>query len=169
MDADAQLRAAATSLCRHVNGADWDAQAVQSDVNALLSAGKEASASALAAALNILLDRLSIARLEHADGVAQVAISAGTLVEHGAPPRPLALVLLEKLPGVLAAARRYADRCLAGLPPPEDDGEEEGIVEIDQRGVPLEVFRAHLAEDRGGACALHGLSQWCLPAIASLT
>jgi hypothetical protein len=173
MGADHELRDAATALCRHVDGVDWDAAAVQADVDALLTAVKKATSAARADALGVLLDRLRTARLEDADGVAHVAISAGTLVEYGAPARPLAEVLLAKLPSVLEAARRYASTCLVELPRLDDDEEtnddEEGIAYVDHRAVPIAVFRKHLAADRPGACALHRLKQWVLPTIASLT
>jgi hypothetical protein len=170
---DAKLREAATALCSHVDGIDWDGAAVQADVNALLKAVKKASSSARATALDTLVDRLRRARLGDADGVAHVAISAGTLVEHGAPASQLADVLLAKLPEVLDAARRYANTCLADLPPLDegDDGEDDAdsVLHVDQRAVPRDVFRKHLAADRPGACSLVRLREWVLPTIASLT
>lgn len=173
MREDAKLLKAAKALAAHVDGIDWDAAAVQADVDAILRVVKLASPSGRADALEVLVQRLRRARLDDADGVAHAAISAGTLVEYGAPPEPLADVLLSKLPAVLAAARRFADACLADLPPRRDDDEDDhsanALLYVDHRAVPADVFRAHLSADRPGACALHRLNEWVLPAIASLT
>jgi len=164
---DMTLSEAATALCRDVSGVDWNAEAVQADVDAMLAANRRASPAQRAAAFEVLLARLRAARVEDADGVAHVAISAGTLVESGAPARPLAEVMLTKLPDVLVAARRFADTCLADLP--SDAGQADALVSIDERAIPLAVFRRHVAADRPGACALHRLREWVLPAIAALT
>ncbi|HEX5058075.1 MAG TPA: hypothetical protein VFV99_01890, partial [Kofleriaceae bacterium] len=172
MREDSKLLKAVSALTSHVDGIDWDAAAVQADVDRMLEVVKQASASARAEALAVLVERLRRARLDDADGVAHAAISAGTLVEYGAPAEPLANVLLDKLPAVLAAARRYADACLADLPPLGDNEEDDpasALVVIDGRGITLDVFRSHLDADRAGAGALHGLNQWALAAIASLT
>lgn len=169
MSDDAKLLDAAKALCRDVNGIDWNATAVQADVDALLAA-RDVSSSARAAALDILVERLRASRLEDADGVAHVAISAGTLVERGAPPRPLAEVLLGVLPQTLAAARRYADTCLAAIQEPSDADEQEDVLaRVDDRAISYDVFRAHVASDRPGACALHRLREWVLPTAAALT
>jgi hypothetical protein len=80
------LSEAVTALCRDVNGIDWNAEAVQTDLNAMLAANRRASQAQRAAAFEILLARLRAARVEDADGVAHVAISAGTLVESGRRP-----------------------------------------------------------------------------------
>jgi len=165
------LSEAVTALCRDVSGIDSNGEAVQADIDMMVAANRRASQAQRTAAFEILLARLRAARVEDADGVAYVAIGAGTLVESGAPASPLAEVMLEKLPDVLVAARRFADTCLADLPPAaEDDGEEaDALVSIDQRAIPHDVFRRHVAADRAGACALHRLRQWVLPAIAALT
>jgi hypothetical protein len=164
------LSEAVTALCRDVNSVDWNAGAVQADIDAMLAANKRASQAERAAAFAILLARLRAARVEDADGVAHVAISAGTLVEYGAPARPLAEVMLEKLRDVLVAARRFADTCLADLPPAEDEAEEtDGFVEVDGRAIPRDVFRRYVAADHPGAAALHRLREWALPAVAALT
>jgi hypothetical protein len=87
----------------------------------------------------------------------------------------LAEVLLAKLPPVLRAARAYADRCLADLPPldereeDEDDASDPIFVEVDGRPIPYEVFRAHVDEERGGAATLSSLNAWTLPTVAALT
>jgi len=77
------------------------------------------------------------------------------------------------MPEVLRAARRYADRCLAGLPPVDEDADEaeepDALTEVDGRQIPREEFRAHLGEDRPGGCALAYLAQWVLPTVAALT
>jgi len=90
--------------------------------------------------------------LERADGTAHVAMGAGVLVEAGAPPRRLGEVLLAALPDVLRAARRYADRCLAG-PPASSAGESPGgsgeeapddvLVAVDGHAIRRGTFRAH--------------------------
>jgi len=165
------LSEAVTALCRDVSGTDWNEETVQADTDAMLAANKRASEAERAAAFEILLARLRAARAEDDDGVAQVAICAGMFVESGAPARPLAEVMLEKLPGVLVAARRFADTCLADLPPEseDDDDETDAPVSIDHRAIPVEVLRRHVAADRPGASALRWLYQWTAPAIAALT
>jgi hypothetical protein len=155
------LSEAVTALCRDVNGIDWNAEAVQADIHAMLAANKRASQAERAAAFAILLARLRAARVEDADGVAHVAISAATLVEFGAPARPLAEVMLEKLRDVLVAARWFADTCLADLQTAEDDAEEtDRFVEVNECAIPRNVFRRHVADDRPGAAALDRLRQW---------
>src|ERR1019366_10263330 len=52
----------------------------------------------LGAALAVLVERLATSRVEDADGVAHVAITAGSLVEAGAPSRPLGESLVACLP-----------------------------------------------------------------------
>jgi hypothetical protein len=52
----------------------------------------------------------------------------------------------------------------------EERGEpEDALLWVDGRGVPYDVFRANVSDDRAGAAALHHLEQWVLPAIAALT
>jgi hypothetical protein len=106
--------------------------------------------------------------VEDADGVAHVAITAGSLVEAGAPPRPLGESMVACLPPLLAAARRFADACLAEL---EDPGDVEGqaIAEVDGMAIPRGLFRAQLDRDRAGGAALAHLDLWTLPAIAAWT
>ena len=168
-----KLRKAVTAMCRDVDGIDWDAAAVQSDVNLMLAALHRASSAERSAALEVLVERIERARVEDADGVGYVALSAGTLVEHGAPARRLAQVLLAKLPDVLIAARRYADRCLADLRAADEGAERDddgkAHIEIDGHAISREMFRAHLTEDRPGGAALDRLPQWVAPAVASLT
>ncbi len=167
---------AAEELVRAVDGVDWDASEVDRCCRVLVRAAGAATSEERREALAVITERLARARVEDADGVAHVAISGGSLVEAGAPPGPLAAVLLERLPEVLAAARRYADRCLADLgegDPADDEADEaeeaDVLTEVDGRAIPLAVFRAHLAEDRGGGAALAYLRQWVLPAAAALT
>jgi hypothetical protein len=87
--------------------------------------------------------------------------------------------LLARWPDVLVAARRYADRCFAhpSMPPPAGDNDEEEaaideddiLVEVDGRGIPIAVFAAGLDDDRPGAAALYALHEWTLPAVAAWT
>jgi len=164
------LDQAARELARAVDGVDWDAAAVEraaGELHAYLP--RVAGTAERDAALGVLVDRLARWRPEHADGTAHVAMSAGVLVEAGAPPRPLGEALLAVLPEVLRAARRYADRCLAGPPPPGADGDDGVLVAVDGHAIRREAFRAHLAEDRPGACCLVDLRTWVLPAVAALT
>jgi hypothetical protein len=168
------LRETAAKLAAAVDGIDWSAQDVGACCRRLADEATVASQEQLAEALAVLVARLARARIEDADGVAHVAISAGTLVEKGAPAQPLSDVLLGHLPGVLVAARRFADGCLAAMGEPKseeaDDAEEaDAIAYVDDRAIPRAVFREHLASDRGGGASLAYLEQWILPAVAALT
>jgi hypothetical protein len=163
---------AARELAQAVDGVDWDAAWVESAVRQLNGAKRQADTAGLDAALQVLLDRLIRSRLDDADGVAHVAISAGSLVESGASARALGEVLLAKIPDVLRGARRYADRCLRQLPaldPDTYEDETDALAVVDDRVIPRDIFRAHLAEDRPGGCALVYLREWVLPTVAALT
>ena len=176
---DAQLVEAARSLVTAVDGINWDAGATQASVDTILKNGKQASTDARAEALAIIAQRVRRWTPADADGTHHVAITGGSLVEYGAPAAVLADALLEKMPAVLASARRYADRCIADLPvldedeeDDEDEAEEEeaeAMLHVDERGISRELFRSHLEVDRPGGAALAGLEQWTLPLIASLT
>lgn len=163
----------AAELTRAVDGRDWDANRVDRLCRQLVRESRSAARDSLSAALDLLLERLARARLEDADGVAHVAMSSGTLVERGAPPRRLGELLLDRLPDVLAAARRCADACLAALGPDTDEdvdrSEEDAVAYVDDRAIPSAVFRDQVEADRPGAAALAGLRQWTLPAVAALT
>ncbi|OAA76271.1 hypothetical protein LEL_05955 [Akanthomyces lecanii RCEF 1005] len=168
------LEQAARDLTQAVSGIDYDGAAVHKCRVALHGGMASATASELAAALQILVDRIAAAQVDDADGVAFAALTAGALVETGAPVHALAAVLLAKVPEFLAAARRFADTCLADLP---SQGEEEGnpppedqvLAEVDGRRITHYVFRSHAPDDRGGASALALLQPWTLPAVAALS
>jgi hypothetical protein len=147
------LASIAEDLCQAVDGVDWDAQRVQS----------------LDEALAVIAARVARARVEDADGVAHAAISGGALVEWGAGPRPLAESLLAKLPGVLVAARRYADACIAVRRGGEDAEHDDAVIVVDGMSIERDVFRAHLAHDRPGGAALARLREWVLPSVATWT
>ena len=85
MREDSKLVKAVTALAAHVDGIDWDAALVQADVDRMREVVQQASASARAEALDVLVQRLRRALPDDGDGVAHAAISAGTLVECGAP------------------------------------------------------------------------------------
>lgn len=155
------LSEAVNALCRDVSGIDWSVETVRTDIDTMFAANRQASQAERAAALEILLARRRAGRLEDADGVVNVAICAGALVETGSPARPLAEVMLEKLPDILVAARRFADRCLADLPPDDEDGVDgaNAAVWIDGRTIPHDVFDRHIAADHPSAWALHGLER----------
>jgi hypothetical protein len=165
----------ATELASAVDGIDWDAGRVEACCRALLDGGETATAPERAAALEVLCGRIARSRVEHADGVAHVAISAGTLVEHGAPARPLGEVLLARIPDVLASARRYADMCLADTvdspaSAEHEDGErDDAVTEVDGHSIARQKFRSHLGDDRAGGAALAYLRSWVLPTVAALT
>ncbi|ATY67301.1 hypothetical protein A9K55_000093 [Cordyceps militaris] len=168
------LEQAARDLAEAVSGIDYDGAAVHKCRVALHGGMATARPDELAAALQILVDRLAAAHVDDADGVAFAALTAGALVETGSPVAPLAQVLLAKVPAFLVAARRFADLCLADLPsaaeeeanpPPED----QVLTEIDGRRITHYVFRSHVPEDRGGASALALLQPWTLPAVAALS
>lgn len=161
------------ALSEALDGVDYDAEAASACVRRMHELGRAASSDELAAALDVLVERIDRSRVEDADGVAHAAISAGTLVEYGAAPRPLGEVLLRKLPHVLSAARVFADRCLAdldGLDEPWQDVDERALI-ADVDGLPItrERFRQHLTDDRGGGCSLAYLTEWTLPTVAALT
>lgn len=165
----------AEALVRAVDGIDWNAADVESCCRALLSHGETAAPAERVAALDVLVERLSRARVEDADGVAHVALSAGTLVESGAPPRVLGEVLLARLPEVLASARRYADLCLADTvdspksAEQEDGDHDDAVTEVDGHAIGRTKFRSHLGDDRAGGAALAYLRAWVLPTVAALT
>ncbi|WP_394846411.1 hypothetical protein LZC95_02970 [Pendulispora brunnea] len=159
----------AEELASAVDGVDWDGSEVHRCRVRLHEAAKSASVAELTRASEVLVARLARSRVDDADGVAYAAIGAGSLVENGAPPRLLAEVLLAKMPAVLQAARRYADICLADLASDGDSDPKDGIVDIDGRSIDLDLFRAHLKKDRGGASALSTLEIWTLPTVAALT
>ncbi|WP_394835978.1 hypothetical protein LVJ94_03610 [Pendulispora rubella] len=159
----------AEELVSAVDGIDWDGSEVHRCRVQLHEAAKSASMAELTRARDVLVERLVRSRVDDADGVAYAAIAAGALVENGAPPRPLGEVLLAKMPAVLQAARRYADVCLADLPPDGKATTNEKVTEVDGRPIELALFRSHLKEDRGGASALSTLEIWTLPTVAALT
>lgn len=162
------IAASAAALAEATRGINWSAETVGALVKQILAASRRASKSELDGALAVLVARLRDARLADADGVAHVAITGGSLVEAGASPRPLGEVLLDRMPDVLEAARRFATTLLAAFPEPQDDEEvDDPLVEVDQRAVPREVFVENLPNDREGGTALSHLSQWCLPSIAA--
>jgi len=112
MSAPAKL---AQEICDGTRGVDWDAERVDAAVKALLKC-RTAPPSELAEALDALVARLESSQPEDHDGIAHVAITAGTLVEYGQAPERLGEALFAKLPDVLRGARRCADRCLAQFP-----------------------------------------------------
>ncbi len=163
---------AAQELTRAVDGMNWDAARVRSAVQELNTSKRDAGTAALDRALQVLLDRLTRWRPEDADGVAHVAISAGSLVESGASARALGEVLLAKVPEVLRGARRYADRCLRELPSLAADAlddDTDALTMVDGRIIARDLFRAHLDEDQPGGHALVYLNEWVLPTVAALT
>lgn len=170
------LEQAARDLTQAVSGIDYDGAAVHQCRVALHGGMAAASPSELAAALQILVDRIASAQVDDADGVAFAALTAGALVENGAPAAPLAEVLLNKVPEFLTAARRFADTCIADMPPAEEEDDEEQappedqvLTEVDGRRITHYLFRSHVPDDRGGASALALLQPWTLPAVAALS
>jgi len=167
----------AQEICDATRGVDWSGERAGIAVNSLLQY-REASPSALAEALDVLIDRLESWQMEDNDGVAHVAITAGSLVERGGSPERLGDVLLTKLPGVLAGARRCADRCFAGFPhfdTPDDEADyleplwADALVQVDDRPITEAMIRAALEHDRTGATALAYLQQWTLPTVAAIS
>ncbi|HTR52784.1 MAG TPA: hypothetical protein VMJ10_18850 [Kofleriaceae bacterium] len=165
------LREASHQLAAAVDGVDWSLDAVKRAKGAISAALEGASGAARDEALEILVARLERASVDDADGVAHVAIYAGVLVEKGASATKLGHVLLDKLPSVLVAARRFADACLRDVPPPNDDdpADAKELLHVDGRAIPHEVFGAHKSSDPSGAAALARLKQWVLPNVACLT
>lgn len=168
------LEQAARDLAQAVSGIDYDGAQVHKCRVALHGLMVSATAPELAAALRILTDRIASARVDDADGAAFAALSAGALVENGAPAEPLARILLAKVPEFLTAARRFADLCIADLPAQEEEEEnpppeDQILTEVDGRRITHYVFRAHAPADRGGASALALLQPWTLPTVAGLS
>ena len=167
----------AREICEATRGINWDAQRAGLAVKALLAC-RGAPAVELAQALDVLLDRLQSSQPEDGDGVAHVAMTAGTLVEYGQPPERLGEVLFAKLPAVLSGARRCADRCLAEVPSFESEEEEEeyfeplwaeALAQVDQKPISRAMIRAALQHDRPAATALAYLEQWTLPTVAAVS
>jgi hypothetical protein len=177
------LTALATALTDVTRGVDFDEDAVLDVARRFSAAIDDASLADREASLALLLTRLQSGGVADADGAAHVALAAGAVVESGLPADALATVLLARLPDVLVAARRYADRCFAqpSMPPADDaddDNEEEEededsdddiLIEVDGRGIPIAVFAAGLDDDRAGAAALYALHEWTLPAVSAWT
>lgn len=164
------LTAHARALCLAVDGVDWRAEAVQQSIVGVHGAWPDASPAARDEALAILGARLARARLEDADGVAHLAITGGALVESGASPRAFGEALLAVLPSVLEGARRFASRCLEGVKPGDERiSEDDTVGVVDGLAISRDRFRAHLAADRAGACAVAYLREWVLPTVACLT
>jgi hypothetical protein len=173
--ADSSLDEACAELCAAVDGVDWAPKRVSTAVTRIHALSSAAPPAALDAALEVLVARLRAGRLEDGDGLPHVAITGGALVERGASPGPLGRALLEKLPGVLAGARRFADACLPEEQEEEDaeddadESEEDVLVRVDGRAILRAVFRERLPADRAGGCALAYLTQWTLSAVACLS
>lgn len=171
--------ALAHTLADVSRGADHDEDAVLDVARRLSAAIDDADEGVRGKALAVLLERLRTSSVDDADGVAHVALAAGALVETGLPADELAAILLDKVPAVLVAARRYADRCLAhpDMPKQEDEEEDEDnddeeedddtLLQVDERDVPIGVFAAGLDDDRAGAAALYALHEWTLPTVSS--
>jgi len=162
---------AAAELVHAVEGLDWSPAAVR-DCQERMSALTDAPPEVLAEAVQVLVDRLQHSAVDDGDGASQVAAAAGTLVERGAPAEPLARILAAHLPSVLMSARRFADRCLAELPPPSDEGDrptEDTLLAVDERYVSRSLVRELLPLDRPGGCALVFLDQWVRPAVTALS
>ena len=167
----------AREICEGTRGVDWDAERVDAAVKALLKC-RTAPTSDLAEALDALVQRLESSRLEDHDGIAHVAITAGTLVEYGQSPERLGEALLAKLPGVLRGVRRCADRCFADFPSFESEDDEEkyleplwadALAQVDNKPISRSMIRAALDHDRTGAVALAYLEQWTLATVAAVS
>jgi hypothetical protein len=168
-----ELATAIAQLSEATRGINWSADRTQSAVDVILRASKRASSVELDQALRVLVARLRELRIDRdADGTGQIAITAGSLVEFGASPAPLADALLELLPGVLRAARRYADICLADPRTPAETPDEESddiLFEIDGRPILRAVFRSYLEKERPAAACLSHLMEWTMPSVAAWT
>lgn len=165
------LVVAARDLCRAVDGPDWSAAEVR-DARERLADGRDVPPEVLAAAAAVLVERLKHSAVDDGDGAAQVAFAAGTLIELGAPAEPLARILRAHLTSVLMSARRFVDRCLEALPPPNDDGtdpDDDTVVRVENRCVSRALFDALLPLDPSGGCALLYLREWVTPTIIALT
>jgi len=154
---------------------------VQGEARTVVPLIHDADASERVAALPVLAGLL--ADDPHADdprfgGLA--AILAGVFVDHGTPPDALAILLLKRLPDVLAVASRFADSLDAGLPPLEkgeetgegdDDSEDEerSGIPYGDRFVPSGILDPVIAREERGFHAFSGLGWWCMPTIACLS
>ncbi len=97
-----------------------------------------------------------------------LAITAGALVENGAPTTALGDVLLGRLPAILGDSKRFQDACLAAFPEGERTPEAEWVA-IGDRQIPPETVASVAENDRVGAGAWRWTDEWCLPTIACLT
>jgi len=167
------LLQAISELCVAVDGVDWDAERVQACVTAARERLPTSTPVERDEALGLLAARLRSSTVEAADGVAYVAITGGTLVEAGAHARAFAQALLERLPPVLRAARRFADTCLLPLRALADPwagvDRAQVLTEVDALPITRAALREHVGADPAGASSLARLNEWVLPTVAALT
>jgi hypothetical protein len=146
---------------------NWDGDAVNPVVQAMAPATGRAPAEELAAVAGAMARFLRSAPAQEA-GI--VALCAGTVVEKGGPPDDLYAALLARLPGVLAAAGRFAQAALAAFEPPEDEQEPPPqALWVGSIPVPLEWRRAFAGRDAEAVGAYNALPYWCLPVISIAT
>jgi hypothetical protein len=162
------------AFVRASKGVHWDARELLATRNAMFAA--TGASDARDAAFAILIARLERGGCAAADALAYVALAAGALVEHGAAPEPLSLVLTRHLPEVLVRARRHADRCLAhpslmdaGDEPPAEDPDDPFLAYVDGVDLRRSVVHSVLEAEAGDLAALVHLREWVLSAVASWT
>ncbi|KAJ2979368.1 hypothetical protein NQ176_g3297 [Zarea fungicola] len=153
------------AILPHVDEADAE-EAFNRRV-ALVDAIPEATVSELNDGLDVLAGYVARYDVDDANRMANAAYIGGKLIEAGAEPRKLE-VLLEKLPRILQAARRYADGILPHMPTEVDD-DEPAMLSIDGTPIPPSVFYAHAEHDPAGRMCLQLHYMWMNPAVILLT
>lgn len=133
---------------------------------ALVDAIPKATDTELNDGLDLLAGYLSQYNVEDANRMANIAYIGSKLIDAGAEPRKLE-ILLEKLPPVLRAARRYADGLWPHMPA-EFDEDETIVTSMDGRRIPESVFYVHDEQDPAGRISLHLIYMWIIPAVVML-
>ncbi|CEJ94351.1 hypothetical protein VHEMI09889 [[Torrubiella] hemipterigena] len=134
---------------------------------ALVDAIPKATDTELNDGLDLLAGYLSRYNVEDANRMANIAYIGSKLIDAGAEPRKLE-ILLEKLPQVLRAARRYADGLWSHMPA-EFDEDETIVASMDGRRIPASVFYVHDEQDPAGRISLHLIYMWIIPTVVILT
>lgn len=134
---------------------------------ALIDAIPNTNPQELNEALDVLAEYISAHRIEDANSMANAAYVGGIMIQAGADPKRLN-VLLGKLPFILRAARGYADGILPHLLANNADTTDI-LVKIDGQNIPAGILYVHAEQDEGGLMCLEQLYKWILPSVVLLT
>src|SRR5262245_60774397 len=100
------------------------------------------------------------------------ALTGGALVEGGGPVTPLSDAILERLPGILAAAERFVVAAHAAFPDPPEPPEDPppGSLQVGADLVlPPEWVKEHARVDLEALVKFMVLDHWCYALIAMAT